>query len=83
MTTTTVIKTKKQRLVEALNRGQELTVAQIRSRFGLANPTALVSKLIFAGYNVQRNRFVDSRGRTKTRYSLVTSTRRAATRKAG
>lgn len=68
MTTTT--KTKQQRLVEALRNGQELTAAQIRARFGIANPTATLSDLRYNGYFVYRNRRVDTKGRVTTKYSM-------------
>lgn len=33
------------RLASALGQGEELSVAQIRARFGLANPTSTIAKL--------------------------------------
>ncbi len=37
--------TKIDRLANALVNGEELSVAQIRARFGLANPTSTIAKL--------------------------------------
>lgn len=61
--------TKQQRLVEALRNGEKLTAAQIRARFGIANPTATLSDLRYSGYFFYRNRSVDTKGRRKTKYS--------------
>ena len=66
-----MVKTKSQRLVEALQKGEQLTAAQIKARFGIANPTAAVSDLrLNQGYAVYANRNTDSRGRVTTKYSL-------------
>jgi predicted transcriptional regulator len=64
--------TKTSRLVEALRSGEELTTAQIRARFGLANPTATLSDLRDYGYTVFRARRTDTKGRVKTKYMLGT-----------
>jgi hypothetical protein len=37
--------TKKARLIEALMSGKDLSVAQIKSRFNIANPTATISDI--------------------------------------
>lgn len=65
-----VNQTKQSRLLEALRSGEELTVAQIRNRFGLANPTSAVSKLRYAGFAVYCNRSTDSKGRVKMKYRI-------------
>lgn len=44
--------TKQNRLLEALQRGDELTAAQIRTRYNIANPSATVNDLREAGYTV-------------------------------
>jgi hypothetical protein len=44
--------TKQQRLLEALQRGEELTSAQITSRYNIPNPSATVNDLREAGHNV-------------------------------
>lgn len=48
--------TKQNRLLEALQRGDELTNSQIRSRYNIANPSATVNDLREAGYNVLSSR---------------------------
>ena len=63
--------TKSERLVEALKTGEKLTAAQIKSRFGIANPTATVSDLrLNGGYAIYANPHKDSKGRTSTKYRL-------------
>jgi hypothetical protein len=48
--------TKSQALLEALQKGEQLTAKQITSRFGIANPTATVSDLRFGGYAIYANK---------------------------
>lgn len=68
--------TKTQRLVEALQRGEQLTAKQISARFGIANPTATVSYLrMNHGYAVYANRHTDTKGRVTTKYRLGTPSR--------
>ena len=72
---TTVTVTKQERLLEALRNGDELTAAQIKARFGIANPTATVSDLRYAGFAVYANRKTDTKGRVSTKYRLGTPRR--------
>lgn len=72
MNTTT---TKSQALLEALQKGEQLTAKQITSRFGIANPTASVSALRFDGYAIYANKRTNKRGDTFTKYRLGTPTR--------
>lgn len=72
---TTVTVTKQGRLLEALRNGEELTAAQIKARFGIANPTATVSDLRFNGFAVYANRHTDTKGRVSTKYRLGTPSR--------
>ena len=66
-----VTTTKTQRLVEALQNGEELTAKQIRARFGIANPTATISDLrLRNGFAVYANQRTDTKGRTTTKYRL-------------
>lgn len=68
--------TKSKRLLEALKNGEQLTVKQIASRFGIANPTATVSDLrLRGGYAVYSNRHVNSSGRETFKYRLGTPSR--------
>lgn len=62
--------TKQQRLLEALQSGEQLTAKQIAARFSIANPTATVSDLRFSGFAVYANKHTDSRGRVTTKYRL-------------
>ncbi len=63
--------TKTQRLIEALQNGEELTSKQIAARFGIANPTATVSDLrLRHGYAVYANQRTDTKGRVTTKYRI-------------
>jgi predicted ArsR family transcriptional regulator len=63
--------TKTQRLVDALQNGEQLTSKQIAARFGIANPTATVSDLrLRHGYAVYANRKTDTKGRVSTKYRI-------------
>jgi predicted ArsR family transcriptional regulator len=68
--------TKQERLVEALKKGEQLTAAQIKARFGIANPTATVSDLrLRGGFAVYANQHKDTKGRVSTKYRLGTPSR--------
>jgi predicted ArsR family transcriptional regulator len=63
--------TKTQRLIEALQRGEQLTAKQIAARFGIKNPTATISALrLQSGYAVYANQHTDTKGRVTTKYRL-------------
>jgi len=63
--------TKSERLVQALRKGEQLTAAQIKARFGIANPTATVSDLrLRGGFAVYANEHTDTKGRVSTKYRL-------------
>ncbi len=62
--------TKQARVLEALQKGEQLTAKQIAARFGVKNPTATVSDLRFAGFAVYANKHTDTKGRTSTKYRL-------------
>ena len=63
--------TKSERLVEALTKGEKLTAAQIKARFGIANPTATVSDLrLNGGFAIYANQHTDTKGRVSTKYRL-------------
>ena len=68
--------TKQSRLLEALRSGESLTAKQINARFGIANPTATVSDLRFAGFAVYANKHKDTKGRKSTKYRLGTPSRK-------
>ena len=67
--------TKSQALLEAFQKGEQLTAKQITSRFGIANPTATVSDLRFAGFADYANKRTNRRGDTYTKYRLGTPSR--------
>jgi predicted ArsR family transcriptional regulator len=68
--------TKQERLVEALKKGEQLTAAQIKARFGIANPTATVSDLrLRGGFAVYANQHKDTKGRVTTKYRIGTPSR--------
>lgn len=67
--------TKSQLLLEALQKGEQLTAKQITHRFGIANPTATVSDLRFGGYAIYANKRTNKRGEVFTKYRLGTPTR--------
>jgi predicted ArsR family transcriptional regulator len=68
--------TKSERLVEALKKGEQLTAAQIKARFGIANPTATVSDLrLRGGFAVYANEHTDTKGRVSVKYRLGTPSR--------
>lgn len=65
-----VTTTKQSRLLEALQRGEELTANQINYRFDIPNPTAAVSALRFQGFAIYANKRTNKRGDTFTKYRL-------------
>lgn len=67
--------TKQTRLLEAFQNGEQLTAAQIKQRFGIANPTATVSDLRYAGFAIYANKRTNTRGETFTKYRLGTPSR--------
>jgi hypothetical protein len=67
--------TRTEKLIAAFERGDELTVNQIRARYSLQNPTAAVSKLRSAGYYVYANRRTTAYGVETTKYRLGTPPR--------
>lgn len=62
--------TKQARVTEALLAGEALTAKQITARFGVANPTATISDIRFAGVPVYANTTKNSKGQTVTRYRV-------------
>ena len=60
--------TKQERLLEALQAGEQLTSKQIAERFGIANPTATVSNLrLNDGFAIYANKRTDVNGKTVTK----------------
>lgn len=67
--------TKTQRFLNALKAGQNFTEGQVRTRFGIANPSATASNLRFQGYAVYANRKTLANGNEVTTYRLGTPSR--------
>lgn len=63
------------RVLEAFKKGEQLTAKQISARFGVANPTALVSDLRRKGYALYANKRTNKGGETRTFYRLGTPSR--------
>jgi len=73
MTVTTKTVTKEARVIAALQTDSKgLTAAQMKSRFGVANPTATVTTLRQKGYAIYANRRTNKGGETRTFYRLGT-----------
>lgn len=72
--TKTATMTKQARVLSAFKAGEALTAGEIQSRFGVKNPTALVSSLRMNGHPVYLNEGTkDARGRVlASRYRLGT-----------
>ena len=66
--------TKMDRVLEAFKAGEELTVNQIRARYGVANPRATVSDLRMKGYPIYLNEKQTTKGIT-LKYRLGAPTR--------
>ena len=67
---------KSSRVLDALMNGEQLTVKQIRSRYGVANPTALVDSLRKSGgFAIYSNPRTNSKGDVKNFYRLGTPSR--------
>lgn len=65
------------KLAQALQNGEVLTAAQIKSRFQIANPTAAVSALrLQNGLAVYGNVGKDSKGNQVTRYRVGAPSKR-------
>ena len=67
--------TKTDSLLAALRTGEELTVAQIRHRFGAGNPHEVVRKLREQGHAIYLNERKNSRGEIVSKYRLGTPSR--------
>ena len=69
--TATVVVSKSEKLVTALQAGEELTAKQIAARFGIGNPTATISDLrLRGGFAIYANAKNNSKGVSVTRYRI-------------
>ena len=68
--------TKTERVLTALQNGEQLTVKQIRARFGVANPTALINHLRQnVGVVIYSNARTNKGGETRNFYRIGTPSR--------
>lgn len=67
--------TKMDRVLVALQEGQQLTAKQIEARFGVGNARSTVSALRMKGFPIYGNPNVDTKGRKTTKYRLGTPRR--------
>ena len=73
MTNVNVAVTKEAKIVAALQADSKgLTAAQMKSRFGVANPTAAITALRQKGFAIYANRRTNKGGETRTFYRLGT-----------
>ena len=68
--------TKTNRVLEALQNGEELTAKQITARFGAANPHRVVHYLREQGYCIYLNQKRNSKGDVKAKYRIGTPSRK-------
>lgn len=66
----------KQKVLNVLTEGRELTAKQLSSQFGIGSPTKVISELRRDGHAIYLNRRVDTKGRETQKYRLGTPTRR-------
>jgi transcription initiation factor IIE alpha subunit len=69
-------KTQSTKLVQALEKGEELTAKQIASRFNIANPTAVIANLRSEGHVIYTNTRKNHRGETVSKYRIGKPTKR-------
>lgn len=66
---------KKARVLEALQTGEQFTAKQIAARFNVKNPREVVRSLRADGFAIYSNERTNSKGQTKSFYRLGTPTR--------
>jgi predicted transcriptional regulator len=67
---------KTNQVLKALQNGDELTAAQIRSRFSVGNPHDVIHVLRENGYAIYLNKRKNSKGQVMQKYRLGTPTRK-------
>ena len=70
------IMTKTEKVLTALQEGQELTASQITARWNVGNPGSLIQSLRFKGFSVYLNTHTDTKGRVTRKYRLGSPSRR-------
>ncbi len=68
--------TKTNKVLTALQEGQELTAAQISARWGVGNPGSVVQTLRFRGHSVYLNTHTDTKGRVTRKYRMGSPSKR-------
>ena len=68
--------TKTDKVLSALQEGQELTAAQISARWGVGNPGSVVQTLRFRGHSVYLNTHTDTKGRVTRKYRMGSPSKR-------
>ena len=68
--------TKTDKVLTALQEGQEMTSAQITARWDVPNVGAVIQNLRFKGHSVYLNTHTDTKGRVTKKYRLGTPSRR-------
>jgi hypothetical protein len=64
------MKTKFERLVAAFTKGAELTAKQISHRFDIRDPDSMLYRVRNEGYELVRERRVNSKGEAKSFYRI-------------
>lgn len=61
------------KLVKALERGEKLTLAQVKARYKLKDPAVAMSDLrLRSGYAIEKGYFIDTKGRVTVKWWLGT-----------
>ncbi len=68
--------TKTNKVLTALQEGQELTAAQISARWRGGNPGSVVQTLRFRGHSVYLNTHTDTKGRVTRKYRMGSPSKR-------
>ncbi len=68
--------TKTDKVLTALQEGQELTAAQISARWRVGNPGSVVQTLRFRGHSVYLNTHTDTKGRVTRKYRMGSPSKR-------
>jgi len=68
--------TKTDSILSAFRNGDELTAAQIRTRFGAGNPGQIVSSLREQGHAIYLNKRTNSKGDVTSKYRLGAPSKR-------
>ena len=68
--------TKTDKVLTALQEGQEMTSAQISARWDVPNVGAVIQNLRFKGHSVYLNTHTDTKGRVTRKYRMGTPSKR-------